>query len=91
VSPQDGYRYLVGATLLIALETADRELRVERPDLFSKVDAIKADPGRVTIIPPERPMDFSRWTMRVCPRCRGSFATSVNDDTRYCSRACYRA
>lgn len=83
-------RKLLGETVLASLELAARELRATHPDLFERVDAIKAAPGwephcdRRSIHTPTG----NTWEIRECPRCGERFVGRVGRGRACCSRRC---
>lgn len=84
---------IVASGLLDALEAADIEFRYLMPEIFAKVDALKADPDW-------KPADYARGATRRAPRvsecrwCGDDFIDKTNRSRparACCSQSCHQS
>lgn len=80
---------IVASGLLDALENADIELRYRMPELFARVDALKATPGWR----PTQQATFRATFLRTteCGWCGDEFVDVTKGRQRCCSHECSRS
>lgn len=89
MNPQDSHRALVGDTLLLFLEASAIGFRHSLPEVYAKVDAIKADPDRLVRADGQRDIDSSLYVTVDCARCGDDFTILRSHWRRsFCSKSC---